>query len=172
MRKLARLVEPLSAEGGDFSKKDWVLAWKNLRKDYVVEDRERYRPLLNVKRDCKDFVEDTEKEEKKLEIALKKENAALLAVIGKHKSDVEQAKTLITSQPIDPAQLDRIHFKVKTIEGNLRQFKLRERQIYEQLVDEELALENELQMWADKFDAYAQEECPVTDIIQQKSTKA
>jgi len=48
---------------------------------------------------------------------------------------------------------------------------LKERQIYEALVDEEMVLENEMNMWADKFEAYTKEECPVADILQQKSSK-
>ena len=31
-----------------------------------------------------------------------------------------------------------------------------------------MALENEMNMWADKFEAYTREECPVQDILQQK----
>ena len=39
----------------------------------MLDDRERYRPLYNLKRDLKDYIEDIEKEEKKSEIAIKKE---------------------------------------------------------------------------------------------------
>jgi len=89
MRKFAQQPE-------EFNKKDWILSLKALKKDYVVEDRERYRPLLNVKRDCKDFVEEIEKEEKKAEITCKKEYASLIAIITKHKAEVDQAKNMIT----------------------------------------------------------------------------
>lgn len=57
----------------DFDKKEWVRELKSLKKEYTTEDRERYRPLLNIKRDVADFFEDLEKEEKKGDIAIKKE---------------------------------------------------------------------------------------------------
>ena len=44
----------------------------------MLEDRERYRPLLNLKRELKDFVEDIEKEEKKSDVSVKKEFASLI----------------------------------------------------------------------------------------------
>ena len=61
----------LAIEGGvatmmelDFDKKEWVREFKTIKKDYIIEDRERYRPLLNIKKDIKDFFEEVEKEEK------------------------------------------------------------------------------------------------------------
>ena len=57
----------------DFDKKEWIRQFKVITKDYMIEDRERYRPLLNIKKDIKEFFEDVEKEEKKSEIAIKKE---------------------------------------------------------------------------------------------------
>ena len=59
----------------DFDKKEWVRLLKQLKKDLILEDRERTRPLLTLKRDLKDFYDDFEKEDKKLDIALKKEQA-------------------------------------------------------------------------------------------------
>ena len=46
---------------------------KQLKKDFILEDRERYRPLHNLKREMKEFVEETEKEEKKIEVSIRKE---------------------------------------------------------------------------------------------------
>lgn len=80
----------------DFDKKEWLRDLKQLRKDYTIEDRERWRPLLNLKRDLPDFVEDLEKEERKAEIASKKEAVALQAAVGKHRQEVMQARTMIT----------------------------------------------------------------------------
>jgi hypothetical protein len=77
-----------TAEGGamtmmelDFDKKEWVREFKTIKKDYIIEDRERYRPLLNIKKDIKDFFEEVEKEEKKSEIAIKKEFNGIYAQI-------------------------------------------------------------------------------------------
>ena len=63
----------LSGASADFDKKQWIRDLKQLKKDYVTEDRERYRPLLNVKKDIKEYFEEIEKEEKKSEIAIKME---------------------------------------------------------------------------------------------------
>ncbi len=56
---------------------------KVLKKEYVTEDRERYRPLLNVKKDLKDFYEDVEKEDKKSDISIKKEFTNISSLIHK-----------------------------------------------------------------------------------------
>ena len=64
-----------------FDKKEWLRNLKSLKKDYVLEDRERYRPLLNVKRDINDYFEDIEKEEKKSDISINKEVSSLYANI-------------------------------------------------------------------------------------------
>jgi hypothetical protein len=57
----------------EFDKKEWLRELKSIKKDYIIEDRERYRPLLNIKKDIKDYFEEVEKEEKKQEIVIKKE---------------------------------------------------------------------------------------------------
>ena len=79
----------------DFDKKEWVREFKTIKKDYIMEDRERYRPLLNIKKDIKEFFEDIEKEEKKSDISIKKEFNAIYATIQKHRQDVEQAKAIL-----------------------------------------------------------------------------
>ena len=89
---------------------------KQLKKDYILEDRERYRPLLNLKRDLKDFMEDIEKEEKKCDIAVRKEFTQMQVVIDKQKQEVVQAKMMINQSKQDASYLDKIHGKVKTIE--------------------------------------------------------
>ena len=138
---------------------------KALKKDYNSEDKERYRPLLNVKRELKEFVDEIEKEEKKNDIAIKKEFNTISQQIHKQRADVEQAKTLISQARTDPATLDRLHAKVKGIESNLKQFKLKSRAVYEELADEEHLLTTEMEMWEAKFDAYTQEKSAVADII-------
>ena len=85
-----------------------------------MEDRERYRPLLNVKKDLKEYFDEIEREEKKSDISIKKEFSTLSLQIQKQRQDVEQAKTLINQARTDPATLDRLHVKVKGIESNLK----------------------------------------------------
>lgn len=64
---------------------------------------------------------------------------------------------MISQSKNDPSYLDKIHAKVKGIEQNLKNFKIKSRSIYEQLFDEEILLNNELKMWDEKFDSYALE---------------
>ncbi len=64
---------------------------------------------------------------------------------------------MLTQSKHDASNLDRLHVKVRGIEQNMKAFKLKERQVYEQLVDEEVAIMQELDMWADKFQAYENE---------------
>ncbi len=61
-----------------------------------MEDKERFRPLLNLKRDLPEFIEDVEKEDKKTDIQLKKDFSSISAVITKHRQEVDQTKHLIT----------------------------------------------------------------------------
>ena len=154
----------------EFGKKDWLRQLKTLKKDYNSEDKERYRPLLNVKRELKEFVDEIEKEEKKNDIAIKKEFNVISQQIHKQRVDVEQAKTLINQARTDPATLDRLHAKVKGIESNLKQFKIKSRAVYEELADEEHLLMTEMEMWEAKFDAYTQEKSAVSDIISSKKS--
>lgn len=72
----------------DFDKKDWIRELKQLKKEFILEDRERYRPLHNLKRELKEDVEDIEKEEKKLDIQLKKDYASLLQIIEKQRTEI------------------------------------------------------------------------------------
>ena len=51
--------------------------------------------------------------------------------------DIDCAKTMINQSRVESAYLDKIHGKVKGIEQNLKNFKLKSRQVFEDLVDEE-----------------------------------
>ena len=146
----------------DFDKKEWVRELKQLKKDFILEDRERYRPLHNLKREMKEFVEETEKEEKKIEVSIRKEFSQVQQVIEKQKQEVLQARAMINQSKNDPSYLDKIHGKVKVIEQNLKNFKLKSRTVFEQLVDEEQTLMSEIMMWDQKFDSYALEKNEVS----------
>jgi len=130
---------------------------KQLKKEVITEDRERFRPLIASKRDFKDFLEETEKLEKKQHIALKKEQDQLLSFVEKAKMDVDCAKSMIQQAKVDSSYLDRVHGKVKQVETNIKNFKLKERTAFEALVDEEEALEKELEAMAAKFDSFQEE---------------
>lgn len=75
-----------------------------------------------------------------------------------------------TSSKGDVSALDRIHSKVKSIESNLKTFKLKSRTAYDDLVDQEMLLQNELDAWNDKFDAYSQEPSAVVDLVTLKKS--
>ena len=64
---------------------------------------------------------------------------------------------MINQSNIDPSYLDKIHGKVKLIEQNLKAFKLKSRTAYEELVDEENTLSNDLQILDEKFSSFALE---------------
>ena len=58
-----------------FDRTMWELKLKQLKKDFLIEDRDRFRPLLRLKREpaIKEFMDDIEKLEKKYEVALMRE---------------------------------------------------------------------------------------------------
>ena len=62
-----------------FDKKSWVIEHKQFKKEYVLEDRERFRPLLRIKKDAeiREFIEDIEKLEKKNEIGVMREKETI-----------------------------------------------------------------------------------------------
>ncbi len=66
----------------------------------------------------------------------------------------------------DASNLDRLHQKVKGIESNMKSFKLKERQAYEQLAEEEAAMTAELEMWRDKFQAYENDK-GTTEVVKK-----
>lgn len=55
----------------------------------------------------------------------------MLQVIEKQRLDVDCARTMINQSKMEPSYLDKIHGKVKTIEQNLKNFKLKSRSAYE-----------------------------------------
>jgi len=52
----------------DFDKAEWLKEYKILNKDFNIEERDRFRPLIKMKNDSKEVIEDLEKMEKKFEI--------------------------------------------------------------------------------------------------------
>jgi len=52
---------------------------KILKRDYTLEDRDRFRPLIRLKKDVamKEFMEDIERLEKKQEIGLMRERTLI-----------------------------------------------------------------------------------------------
>ena len=86
---------------------------------------------MTLKRELKEYIEEMEKEDKKQEIALKKELSVSHQFIEKQRMDVDCAKTMINQSKLDPSYLDKIHGKVKNIEQNLKNFKLKSRTAYE-----------------------------------------
>lgn len=60
-----------------------------------IEERDRYRPLLCIKRELNEFIVDAEKIEKRDMIALKREQESLVQFIEKQNSDIKQVKIMI-----------------------------------------------------------------------------
>ena len=63
----------MAVEG--FDKSEWLAEFKQHKKDYTLEDRDRFRPLLRVKKEhaIAEFMEEIERLEKKYEIGLMRE---------------------------------------------------------------------------------------------------
>jgi len=57
----------------DFDKAAWIKELKVLAKDAAIEERDRFRPLLKLKTDGRELIEDLEKIEKKQQIAIMRE---------------------------------------------------------------------------------------------------
>ena len=65
---------PLPAKSVDgFDKKEWVHELKMMKKETLIEERDRYRPLLCLKRDLGEFMLECEKQEKRDHVGLRKE---------------------------------------------------------------------------------------------------
>ena len=72
--------------------------------------------MLCLKREMPDFLEEVEKEEKKCEIAIRKEMELMRSgVVAKTRQEVEQTKNMIKGGSQED-MLDKIHGKVKGIE--------------------------------------------------------
>jgi len=56
-----------------FDKKEWIREHRLLKKDVQIEERDRFRPLLCLKREFQEFMLDCEKIEKKDMINLDRE---------------------------------------------------------------------------------------------------
>lgn len=56
-----------------FDKKEWIKEYKLLTKDISMDERDRYRPLLCLKREFQEFILECEKEEKKDSIQLRRD---------------------------------------------------------------------------------------------------
>ena len=56
---------PKSTVVDGFDKKEWIREYKLLKKDINIEERDRYRPLMCLKRDLNEFILECEKIEKK-----------------------------------------------------------------------------------------------------------
>lgn len=98
----------------------------------MLEDRERFRPLLRIKNDAdiREFVEEVEKLEKKCTTDLLRERDNYNLFAEKQRQDVDCARGLINQNNGDAGQLDRIQQKCQTIDQNLKNFKLKSRTVY------------------------------------------
>jgi len=70
-----------------FDKRQWLQQLKIHKRDFLIEDRDRFRPLLRMKKDqaMKDFMEEVERVEKKHEIGLMRERTQINDFVEKQK---------------------------------------------------------------------------------------
>jgi len=97
---LSRAVVPVNTNQNfpdGFDKREWMQTFKVLKRDFVMEDRDRFRPLLRLKKEpeIKDFMEEVERVEKKQEIGLMRERTLINDFAEKQKQDVDCARSMI-----------------------------------------------------------------------------
>ena len=56
-----------------FDKKEWIREYRLLKKDIGLDERDRYRPLMCIKRDLGEFILECEKIEKRDQINLRRD---------------------------------------------------------------------------------------------------
>lgn len=68
-----------------------------MKRDFLLEDRDRFRPLIRLKKEqaVKDFLEEVERLEKKQEIGLMREHTQINEFVEKQKQDVDCARLMI-----------------------------------------------------------------------------
>ena len=76
--------------------------------------------------------------------------------LNRQKQDIKTVRIMIEESKKKPesTKVDRIHAKVQTIEGNIKNMKLKARELYEDLAQEENELDAELNALADKYDEW------------------
>ena len=121
----------------DFNKQAWLKDQKSLAKDSLIEDRDRFRPLLRLKTESRELYHDLEKLDKKYEVGLMRERDQLRSFNQKQKQEVDLCKTMIKQASKQPEVLDRVHQKCQAIEQNIKNFKLKSKATYQNLVEEE-----------------------------------
>lgn len=139
----------------DFNKQAWLKEQKTLAKDSLIEDRDRFRPLIRLKTESRELYHDLEKLDKKYEVSLMREKDQLRQFNEKQKQEVDLCKTLIKQASKQPEILDRVHQKCQAIEQNIKNFKLKSKATYQNLVEEEQALAAEISALEDKFETWA-----------------
>lgn len=79
--------------------------------------------------------------------------------LTRQKIEIKNIRIMIeeTKRKSDPAKVDRIHSKVQTIESNIKNMKLKSREQYELLAQEENEIDAELSALADKYENWERE---------------
>lgn len=108
--------KPVSHSHDDFNKQAWLKEQKTLAKDSLIEDRDRFRPLIKLKTESKEHFHDLERLDKKYEVGLMRERDQLRQFNSKQKQEVDLCKTMIKQAAKQPEILDRVQQKCQTIE--------------------------------------------------------
>merc|ERR1712226_1286230 len=116
-----------------FDKREWLATLKTIKKEVMLEDRDRFRPLLKLKKEpaIKEFMEEIERLEKKDEIGLMRERTQIKEFVQRQGQDVDCARSMIMQSKSEPSYLDRIQSKCQMIEQNMKNFKLKSRSTYQ-----------------------------------------
>lgn len=74
--------------------------------------------------------------------------------LARQKIEIKNIRVMIeeSKRKADSTKVDRIHSKVSTVESNIKNMKLKSREQYEQLAQEENELDAELTALAEKYE--------------------
>ena len=76
--------------------------------------------------------------------------------LSRQKQEIKTVRIMIeeSKRKADPTKVDRIHSKVQTIEGNIKNMKLKSREQYELLAQEENEIDAELTALLEKYEGW------------------
>eukprot|EP01022_Parablepharisma_sp_SALTPOND_P032991 TRINITY_DN87_c0_g1_i2.p1 TRINITY_DN87_c0_g1~~TRINITY_DN87_c0_g1_i2.p1 ORF type:complete len:493 (+),score=101.49 TRINITY_DN87_c0_g1_i2:458-1936(+) len=141
------------------AKSTWMKECQNLRIKFRMLNRTKYQPLLSLRPEGKNMVEQLEKLEKRHQMDQDEESAKLFHAINSLRKATKELKSLLgTVTGIAGEQkLATLQHKTGEIESGLKQFKLQSRNRYEELATEETELMKDMEMYHEKFEAWSKE---------------
>ena len=160
-------------EETNFDKREWIQTFKKYNREFNSEFISRFKPLILFKKDFTNFIDDSNREADKLNnkfITFKKNKVKELGQIKSkillitlspfiktnlrvYLDMVLQAKKMKAKMYEDQSVIDKLQSSVTDINATLKDFKIKNKNEYGRLAQEEEMLSKELELLEDKFDA-------------------